>query len=455
MLKPRSFTLALSPLALLLGSTALQAQDSGRMQEVVQEEAASGAFMGTAMVAQDGQIVFNEAFGEANLEWDIDNTTDTKFRIGSVTKQFTAVGILLLVEQGKIDLDAEVSTYWENSPESWQGITVRHLLHHTSGIPNVTSFDDFATMKYLPKTREEMIERFAGEPLDFAPGEDFSYSNSGYILLTALIEKTTDQSYADFLRANILNPLGMANSGVDDSAAILPKRAAGYSPAETGRANADFVNMGIPTGAGAMYSTVGDLLKWQQGLFGGKVIQPETLETYLTPSKHEAFNSSGYALGVVVETDDDGVYYWHSGGIEGFNAWLGYEPESKSTVAVLANLNGGAATKIGSSLMELARGGEVQLASERVAVAVEPDALDEYLGVYALAPTFKITITRDDDGLVAQATGQQAFPLFKEDEDMFFLKVVDAKVRFDRGEDGAIEGLTLFQGGQEIPGTRE
>lgn len=455
MFRPRRLTLTLSPLALLLSGTALQAQDAGRMDAVVQEEANTGAFMGTALVAIDGQVVFNEAYGDANLEWDIDNTTDTKFRIGSVTKQFTAVAILLLAEEGKIDLDAPVKTYWPNSPDAWEAISTRHLLHHTSGIPNVTSFDDFATMKYLPKTAEEMIDRFASEPLEFEPGTKWAYSNSGYLLLTALVEKASEQEYEAFVRSRILIPLGMANTGIDKTADILPKRAAGYSPAETGRRNADFVNMGIPRGAGAFYSTTGDLLKWQQGLFGGKVLKPESLEAYITPVDLEAVRGDKYALGVIVEQDDDGTVYYHGGGIEGFNAWLSYDPDRKITVVVLANLNGGSATKLGGSLMELARGGDVQLASERVAVAADADSLGEYVGTYALAPTFKITITQDENGLVAQATGQQAFPLFKEAEDLFFLKVVDAKMRFDRDDEGTITGLTLFQGGQEIPGKRE
>ncbi|WP_128892943.1 serine hydrolase [Erythrobacter sp. HKB08] len=453
---PRHIALAIAPVSLLAIALPAAAQDTARMDEVIAAEVDTNAFMGTVLVAQGDGIVLQRAYGDANIEWDIDNTVDTKFRIGSVTKQFTAVAILMLAEEGKIDLDAAVKSYWPGSPESWDAITVRHLLQHTSGIPNVTSFDDFRSeIKYLPKTREEMIERFAGEPLEFAPGEKFAYSNSGYLVLTALVEEASGESYESFLRSRILNPLGMANTGIDTSAAILPKRASGYSPAENGVVNADYVYMGIPRGAGAMYSTTGDLLKWQRGLFGGKLLKPESLEQYLTPPDIEAFNGGKYALGVVEQPGDEGTYYWHSGGIEGFNAWLGHDRERDITVAVLANLNGGAATKLGHSLMTLTQGGEVQLANERVAVATEPDELGEYLGTYALAPTFKITITQDENGLVAQATNQPAFPLFKESEDMFFLKVVDAKVRFDRDEDGAITGLTLFQNGAEMPGARE
>lgn len=332
---------------------------------------------------------------------------------------------------------------------------MRNLLQHTSGIPNVTSFDDFTMVKYLPKTREEMIERFATEPLDFEPGTKWSYSNSGYLLATAIVEKASGEPYEDFVRSRILNPLGMSNTGIDKTADILPKRASGYSPGASGVANADFVNMGIPRGAGAFYSTTGDLLKWQQGLYGGQILSPASLQTFLTATELDYVGDDKYALGVVIDKEEAGTTIYHGGGIEGFNAWLGYDPDRKVTVAVLANLNGGAANELGAALMELARGGEVKLASERVAVDVDTATLGEFLATYAVSPQFKITITQDDDGLVAQATGQPSFPLFAESKDLFFLKVVDAKVRFDRGADGAITGLTLFQNGAEIAATRE
>ncbi len=439
---------------LSLAAPALHAQDTARMEQVIDAEA--GKFMGTVLVAQDGNIILDKAVGDANIEWDIDNTTDTKFRIGSVTKQFTAVLVLMLAEEGKVDLDAPIKTYWPESPASWDKVTVRQLLHHTSGVPNVTDFEDFQTQKYLPKTPEEMIARFAGEPLEFEPGSKWDYSNSGYLLLTEVVEAASGQDYESVLRSRILNPLAMANTGIDSSAAILPKRAAGYSPAENGVANADYVFMGIPRGAGAMYSTTGDLLKWQQGLFGGKLLKPETLKAYVTPVDLEmGGGGQKYALGVVVSRDADNTLYSHSGGIEGFNSWLGYDPDRRITVAVLANLNGGAATKIGGELMTIARGGQVQLASERVEIPTDLASVDEFLGTYALAPTFKITITRDENGLVAQATNQPAFPMFKEADDLFFLKSVDAKIRFKRDTNGAITGVTLLQNGMEMAAPRE
>ena len=446
---------ALGPLALSLASVPAAAQDAERMDEIVAASADKKEFMGTALVAIGDEIVFDKAYGSADLEWNIANTTDTKFRIGSVTKQFTAASILLLQERKLLDIDQPVKTYWPGAPDSWDAITVRHLLNHTSGIPNVTSFDDFREWKYLPTARDELIARFSDKPLEFTPGEKWSYSNSGYLVLSAIVEEVGGKPYADFVDENLFTPLGMEDTAIDVTAQIVPQRAEGYSPSDSGIVNADYVDMGIPQGAGALYSTTHDLLKWQRGLFGGQLLTPESIEAFRTPAALETGNGGRYALGVLVTENDQGISIWHGGGIEGFNSWLGYDPERDITVAVLANLNGGAANTLGQSLLKLARGGEVTLAAEREAVEVPTEAMAEYEGVYALAPTFKIRIFREGDRLMTQATGQSAFPIFVEGPDRFFLKVVDAQLRFDRGESGEIEGLTLFQGGNEMSGAKE
>lgn len=439
------------PLALLLAGTgtAAAAQDVARMDEVIEAEVASDGFMGSALVAKDGSILLDEGYGSANLSWDIPNASDTKFRIGSVTKQFTGVSILLLMEQGKLSLDDPIKKHYPDAPAAWDGITLRHLLHHTSGIPSFTGLDEFTTFKFLPMTLDEEIGKFRDLPLEFAPGEKFNYSNSGYVLLGAVIERASGQSYGEFVKANIFDPLGMENTGMDSNSAIIPRKATGYAPGKDGIVRAEYVNMDIPHGAGALYSTTGDLLKWQRGLFGGKLLKPDSLTEYLTPAL------SKYALGVVVDEDDGGRLYSHSGGIEGFNSWLAYDPDRKITVAVLANLNGPAANKIGKQLLTLARGEEITLAAEREEIALEASQLAEYEGTFALAPTFKITFFVDGDQLKTQATNQPVFPVFAEAKDKFFLKVVDAQLHFNRDDNGTIKSVTLLQGGQVMTGIKE
>ncbi|RYE01795.1 MAG: serine hydrolase [Sphingomonadales bacterium] len=437
----RRFIIAIAAVTL---ATPAFAQDVSRMDTVVRADADKGEFMGSVLVARDGKILFDKGYGSANLEWKIANDGDTKFRLGSVTKQFTAVAIMRLVEQGKVKLDAPVKTYLPDAPASWDTITVFNLLTHSSGIPNLTAFDDFQKTKMLPATLPSLIARFSGKPLDFAPGEKMRYSNSGYILLTQIVEQASGQPYIAFVGDNILKPLGMADTGYDSHAQILPRRASGYTPSAKGMINADYVDMTIPQGAGALYSTTHDLLKWEQGLFGGKLLKPESLKLLTTPFKDD------YALGVTVGTKDGQTLISHGGAIEGFNTWLGYDPSSKLTVVVLGNLNGGAPTRLGQSLMTLARGGAVTLSNERKEVTLAPASLQAYVGTYDVSPSFGF-VTRVEGGkLIVQATRQGPLELHAESADHFFFKEVDAQIVFTRDAAGKVDGAVLHQNGREM-----
>lgn len=422
--------------------------DPARMDAIVRADADKGGFMGVVLVARDGDILFDKGYGSANLEWKIANDGDTKFRLGSVTKQFTGAAILLLQERGKVKLDAPIKTYLPDVPVAWDKVTVRNLLTHSSGIPNFTSFDDYAKLKTLAATTDSLIARFRDKPLDFQPGEKYAYSNSGYILLTAIVEKASGQPYAAFLADNIFKPLGMTDTGYDSHATIIPRRAAGYSPSPQGVVNTDYLDMTIPQGAGALYSTSHDLLKWQRGLFGGKLLKPDSLKAYLTPFK------DNYALGVTVVTADGSTTVSHGGGIEGFNTWLGYDPDRKLTVVVLANLNGDAPGRLGQAMFTLARGGKVTLASERQSVSLAPEALQAYVGTYDIAPTFGITVRAEGGKLIAQATGQDPIEMLAEKPDHFFFRTVDAQLVFTRDAQGRITGATLHQGGRQMPAKR-
>jgi CubicO group peptidase (beta-lactamase class C family) len=264
-------------LSLLLAGFCL-AQDTARMNELMQSYVADRKFMGTALVARGNQVLFSKGYGSANLEWDIPNSPNTKFRLGSVTKQFTAACILLLEERGKLSVNDPLKKYLPDAPAGWDKITIFHLLTHTSGIPNFTGFPNYAKLEPFSATATELVARFRGKPLDFQPGEKCSYSNSGYVLLGYLIEKITGDTYEKFVRENIFTPLGMKDSGYDSNTALIPHRAAGYVAGKSGYEHAGFIHMSIPHGAGALYSTTEDLLKWEQGLFGGKLLRAASLE---------------------------------------------------------------------------------------------------------------------------------------------------------------------------------
>jgi CubicO group peptidase (beta-lactamase class C family) len=211
--------------AVLIGFVAVSAaaQDAARMDQVVQSYVPA-RFMGTVLVARGDAVVLSKAYGVANLEWNVPNTPATKFRLGSLTKQFTAASILLLEERGKLKVDEPVKTYLPDAPAAWDKITIFNLLTHSSGIPNFTSFPDYAATQAFATPAEKIVARFRDKPLDFAPGEKMSYSNSGYVLLGYLIERITGGSYATFVQDNIFTPLGMKDSGYDSNSALILRR---------------------------------------------------------------------------------------------------------------------------------------------------------------------------------------------------------------------------------------
>ena len=433
---------------LLVGVCAAQGNVS-RMEQVVQSYVDSKQFMGSVLVAQDGKVVLNKGYGFANLEWDVPNTPTSKYRLGSLTKQFTAACILLLEERGKLKIADPVKKYMPDAPAAWDKVTIFHLLTHTSGIPSFTGFPDYAASEPFPSTPEKLVARFRDKPLEFQPGEKWNYSNSGYVLLGYLIEKISGQTYSQFVQENIFTPLGMKDSGYDSNSAIIPHRAAGYTPIPNGIKNAGYIDMTIPLSAGGLYSTTEDLLRWEQGLMGGKLLSPASLQKMTTPFKQD------YAFGIGVHTEKGHKIIDHNGGIEGFNTILQYYPESKLTIIVLANLNGQAPEAIAAKLADLQHGQSVVLSSEKKEISVAPAVLSKYVGTYELMPGFNIVMTLENGQLMTQATNQPKFPLFAQSDTKFFLKVVEAELEFFKDDKGEVTYFMLHQNGRDMKGIRK
>jgi len=433
---------------LLAGACLAQTIDS-RMDQIVQSYVANKQFMGSVLVARGDQVLFSKGYGSANLEWQISDTPSTKFRLGSITKQFTAASILLLEERGKLKVEDPVKKYLPDAPAAWDKMTIFHVLTHTAGIPNFTNFPDYRSTEALATTPEKLVARFRDKPLEFEPGEKWNYSNSGYVLLGYLIEKISGESYEAFVQKNIFTPLGMKDSGYDSNFAIIPRRATGYEPGPNGPVNAGFVHMSIPFAAGALYSTSEDILRWEQGLFGGKLLSAASLQKMTTPFK------SDYAFGLQVHTVNGHRVIEHSGGIEGFSTMLAYYPDDKLTVVALANLAPAASGPIVSQLAVLAQGGTVTLQTERKEITVDPAVLARYVGAYRMAAGGDMLITLEGGQLNSQLTGQGVLPLFPESETMFFPKVVNAQIEFPAtGPQGKATQLTLHQNGRDMVGTR-
>ncbi|GAB4050948.1 serine hydrolase [Spirosoma litoris] len=335
--------IGLAIIAILLTTASSFAQTKAdKIDALVQQYVDNRQFNGSVLVAEHGQVIFKKGYGMANMEWNIPNAPDTKFRLGSITKQFTAMLIMQLVEKGKLKLDGKVTDYLPDYPKaSGDKITVHHLLTHTSGIPNYTNFPKFFEMESRePVTPNGFIKKFADMPLDFEPGSRFSYSNSGYFLLGVLIEKVSGKSYATLLKETILTPLQLKDTGYDLFGPIIPKRATGYEKQGSTYVNSAYLDMTIPYAAGSLYSTVEDLYRWDQALYTDKLLSASAKATMFTPFL------DGYAYGWGVrktkigDLKDSLQIIEHTGGINGFNTIISRIPKDKQLVVLLNNTGG-------------------------------------------------------------------------------------------------------------------
>ena len=290
-----------------------------------------------AIVAQKGKIVYMKAFGMANLELNVPMKPDMVFRIGSMTKQFTAISILLLMELGKLDLQDEITKFIPDYPTQGYRITVENLLTHTSGIKSYTSDPEFTSYMKLDKKPLEVINLFRDKPLEFVPGTQWSYSNSGYFLLGYIIEKVSGKTYAQYLDENFFKPLGMTNSFFGSDSRVIMNRASGYQKGDSGFVNAPVISMTIPYSAGSILSTVEDLYKWNQALHSYSVVRKETLDKAFTEFHLANGKGTGYGYGWFLRELQGSPTIEHGGGINGFLTNGVYLPREDVFVAVLTN----------------------------------------------------------------------------------------------------------------------
>ncbi|MRW90488.1 serine hydrolase [Duganella sp. FT80W] len=421
-----------------------QAQDVKRLEAVVDAFVASNQFSGSVLVAKGDQVLLDKGYGAANVEWNIANAPDTKFRLGSVTKQFTAVSVLLLQERGKLKVSDPVSKYVPDLPPAWSAITIAQLLHHTSGIPNFTAQKEYLGIEPFSKKPAEILVMVRDMPLRFTSGSRFDYSNSGYVLLGQLIEQVSGESYGEFVRKNIFEPLAMRDSGYDWNATILPHRAAGYERNAKGLANAGFINMSIPHAAGALYSTTGDLLRWNRGLYEGKLLKPESLAEMLTPGLQN------YGYGVSVLETSAGTMVQHAGAVRGFSTTLSYRLKDKVSVIALSNVEGTQLEPLSLGLAAVAGGANVVLPLERKAITLTAAQKTALMGTYSMPTGPKFYLREQEGQLRGRLDGQRAVPLYAESSDQLFALVVDVQFVAERDAKGTVQALTLVQNGQRI-----
>jgi CubicO group peptidase (beta-lactamase class C family) len=305
-----------------------------------------GKFNGAALVAEGGRVIYEKGFGLANMEWNIPNRPDTKFRLGSITKQFTSMLILQLVEEGQISLEGTLSEYLPYYREdTGKKVTIHHLLTHTSGIPSYTNLPNFMDeVSRDPYGVEEFVRKYCSGDLEFEPGARFNYNNSGYFILGAVIEKIAGRPYEKVLEEKIFKPLGMKNSGYDRHGPIIPDRAAGYEQSLEGYTNAPYLDMSLPYAAGSLYSTAEDLFIWDQALYTDKLLSAKLKELLFKPYVPMGEAAYGYGWGVgkkkLPQSKREVSVISHAGGINGFNTLIERYVDDRHLIVLLNNTGG-------------------------------------------------------------------------------------------------------------------
>jgi CubicO group peptidase (beta-lactamase class C family) len=313
-----------------------------RIDALVQQYVELGQFNGTVLVAQGGGLIVKSGYGMANFEWDIPNTPDTRFRLGSITKQFTSMVVMQLAEQGLLSLDDKLAdrlSYYRKDTGS--RVSIGQLLNHTSGIPSYTNVPDILKehgRKPLPLP--DLVKTWCSSDLEFEPGSRFAYNNSGYVILGAVIEEATGKSYEQVVKERIFDQIGMRNSGYDHGETLISRRAAGYDNGPDGLRNADFIDMSLPHAAGALYSTVEDLFLWDQALYGTRLISEAAKGKIFTPGQ------ANYGYGWFIQKAPVGplkaerTILQHGGGIPGFSSLIVRVPEEQLLIVLLNNTGG-------------------------------------------------------------------------------------------------------------------
>jgi D-alanyl-D-alanine carboxypeptidase len=554
-LRSRMQALLVSTCLLLpaLAHASPQAASTSPYDAILKRAIGTGGPGAAAIVVIGGKVVFRQAYGMANLELGVPLQPDMVFRLGSVTKQFTATAIMMLVEQGKVGLQDPIDKFLPGYPMQGHVITVEHLLTHTSGIQSYTDIPGWATGRIMTDmTVKELVDGFKNEPMQFAPGTRYRYNNSGFVLLGAIIEQASGQSYEAFITERIFKPLGMTHSYYGSNEPIIPRRADGYTDGAGGPRHAQYLSMTQPYAAGSLVSTVDDLAIWDASLGTEKLLKRASFEKMWTPYRLTDGTSTDYGYGWATGTLRGHRTIEHGGGIPGFSTFALRLPDDRAFVAVLCNTDRPAADPgylarrlgaiaIGNPFSEptaiavdpkvlqryagtyaidkgatrtvtvengklyTQRSGGARLEAKprseaeffyenrlslfrfevdatgravamvlfqeeggkperairvadtggpRQAVKVNPAIYDAYVGDYELAPGFILTVTREGDHLMTQATGQSKVEIFPSSETEFFLTVVDAQITFVKGPTGAVDQLVLHQGGRDTTARR-
>jgi CubicO group peptidase (beta-lactamase class C family) len=437
-------------LACLLIPAQAQKQDK-KLDALILGQYPAGEPGATVLVARNGEVIFRKAYGMANLELDVPMKPEMVFEIGSITKQFTAVCILMLMEQGKLSLTDDITRFIRDYPTHGHNITIHQLLTHTSGIKSYTSIEGLMEKGRMDYKPGELIDMFRNQPMDFAPGEKFLYNNSAYFLLGYIIEKASGMSYPEFLEKNIFQPLGMNNSYYGSQRKIIKNRACGYQKDGDEFVNAEYLSLTAPYAAGAIMSNVDDLLKWNTALHECRLVSRESLGKAFTNYTLNNGDKIDYGYGWSLNRINGSPTYEHGGGIYGYLTNAIYLPEEKVFVAMLSNRDDKGPGTLSTRIAAITIGRPYP--EEKDTIGLSPGQLKKYIGTYVFEDSAIRYILLDDNKLYSQRKGSSRFRILPLSDHKFMYENDLSTIEFTENPDGAMQAV-FSDRRSEFKGTR-
>lgn len=400
---------------------------------------------GTVLIGTGDQVLFQKGYGLANREWGMANTGETVFRLGSVSKQFTAMGILILAQEGKISLDNPLSKFIEGFPNA-DRITLHTLLNHSSGVASYNQIDNYGEMLIRDMSIDQVIDWFKNEPPVGSPGEKFSYSNSGYVLLAAVIEKVSGQRFEEFLREKIFGPLKMERTGQDVFELLIRQRADGYTCYDGEIINAPYRNLPFTSGAGSLCSTVGDLFQWTRAVLGQRLIGEKLTEAMFRPGQ------GNYGYGWFIRERFDRILLEHAGAINGFGTQVQLFPDDDTVVISLYNFESAFQRKVDEALGAIALGLTVKEFYFPQGCAISDTDADKFLGTYSLDEKSSFTIARSaGKKLSARFSDGREYICLPQSPNVLLIKEQHMMIQPDSAQEGGYDRLVISMGLQRFP----
>lgn len=425
-----------------LSTSFAQNLDKEKLDKYLETLEANDKFMGSVAITKNGEVIYTKAIGYADVQSQKKADSNTKYKIGSISKTFTATLILKAVEEKKLRLDHNIHKYFPSVPNS-KTITISNLLNHRSGIHNFTNDENYLEYNNEPQTEAEMVNIIAKGGSDFEPDSKAEYSNSNYVLLSYILQKTYGKPYAELLEKKITKPLKLSNTYYFGKIDLTTNECNSYEYVGHWEKQPE-TDPSVPLGAGAIISTPTDLTTFANALFDGKIISEESLKTMTTLQ-------DGFGMGIFTMPFDEKTSYGHTGGIDGFSSVFGYFKDEKVAFAITSNGNNYNHNDVSVAVLSAVFNAPYEIPEFRN-IELLPADLEKYLGIYS-SPTFpmKITITKNENTLIAQATGQPSFPLEATAEHQFSFDRAGLVLRFNPEE----KQMTLNQGGGSYVLTKE